>query len=76
MSSDLGLKYLLGQIERNERTNTQEQRGLWLSQSFLLLFFYYLKRDSFILSCFTKCMCQKENIIHTNTKSKKWQNLQ
>lgn len=50
--------------------------GFGFAQSFLLLFFDYLERDSFILSCFTKCMCQKENIIHTNAKSKKWQNLQ
>lgn len=41
--------------------------------SFAIL--HYLKRDSFILSGFTEGVGQKKNIIHTNTKSKKWQNL-
>lgn len=71
----LGTKLFTGATEENERTNTQEQGAFGCPRN-LLLFFHYLKRDSFVLSCFAERVCQKENVIHTNTKSKKRQNLQ
>lgn len=60
----------------NYRTNTKEMSGLWMSPKHCAFPCFYLKWNPLILSCFTECMGQEEDIIHTNTKSKKRQNLQ
>lgn len=62
--------------KKKKTKNLRKRAGFECPQNFLLFSYCYLKWNPFILSCFTECMCQEEDVIHTNTKSKKWQNLQ